>query len=255
MKKIMNVNFFMGVILALAIGLPVIIHILFKIDCNCNMLVSTWSSGEILQYCGTILAAILAILGVYKTLQENRKKNERTEILQVRPYLTSSLKGYASCKEIADELRDSDALMCTYECEGTGGFWLSDISGQRLLFEKFGKCDSVSDYFIFSYKIRNIGLGPAMRMKYRINGKSFVPDCSLPEKEELYLYTMIDKEIITSDSGLIVNVELEYSNILDNVSYKQSESFGVDYVAEEDIYMWNQAFENQLSDQLIVSES
>ena len=59
-----------------------------------------------------------------------------------------------------------------------------------------------------------------MRMKYRINGKSFVPDYSLPEKEALYLYTMIDKEMITSGSGLIVNVELEYSNILDNVDYK-----------------------------------
>ena len=70
--------------------IPAIIHILYKLDFEIDFLYSTWSSGEILQYCGAVMTAILAIIGIYYTLKENRKNNLEQTIIETKPYMRTN---------------------------------------------------------------------------------------------------------------------------------------------------------------------
>lgn len=250
----MNIKFkkVFGIALLICVLIPIIIHFCFKVECNNTLFVSTWKSGDMLQYCGTVLAALIAIIGVYLTLDDNRNKNEQNMILNVRPYLNSFMSGYQEVGEIMEDLTESQATACIYTDGVRYSFKLSTFKGQKELHRMFQNNKIDSEYFIFYYEIQNIGLGPAMRLQFKINENDLMAPVNLPEKENRGIYVFVEKELIVSQKRLSIDINLIYSDILEKKKYEQNESFEVFY-DEDEMPNWVRGFENELSPQRIIN--
>ncbi|WP_034487789.1 hypothetical protein [Butyrivibrio fibrisolvens] len=81
------------VIVIAVIAGPIIIHLLFK-TVGPSWLVAKWSAGEILQYYGTIITAIIAIAGLYLTFQDNRRSIREQSRLDKLPYFSLTTLNY-----------------------------------------------------------------------------------------------------------------------------------------------------------------
>lgn len=215
----MNIKFkkVFGIALLICVLIPIIIHFCFKIECNNTIFVSTWKSGDMLQYCGTVLAALIAIIGVYLTLDDNRNKNEQNMILNVRPYLNTKIKGYECIDFALTDMYSSSDVACWFDCGASICFSLDPESINSELEEKvYCDCESnrqISNCFIFSYKITNIGLGPAMQLHLKINNQGVYLPLDLQEKDCLSLYIMISKQLFLEDKYK-ATLELLYNDIL-----------------------------------------
>lgn len=71
-------------------GVPLIIHILFKIKAPNSFWVAEWSAGDLLSYYGSILAflgtVVLGILALYQNHIIKIEADRRTELLEQREY-------------------------------------------------------------------------------------------------------------------------------------------------------------------------
>lgn len=83
----------MLVIAIVVIAGPLIIHILFKMI-GPSWLVAEWSAGEMLQYYGMIITAIIAIAGLYLTFQDNRRGIREQSRLDKLPYFSLTTLNY-----------------------------------------------------------------------------------------------------------------------------------------------------------------
>lgn len=88
MHKITNNAKHLIIILFFAVTIgPLLIHVLFKVDAS-SWLGAEWTAGDMLQYYGTIVAASIAIYGVYLTFQDNRRAIGEQGRLNKLPYFS-----------------------------------------------------------------------------------------------------------------------------------------------------------------------
>ena len=135
------------VLLALIIIIPVIIHILFKFDFGIEVLNATWSSGDILQYTGTILASLLAIAGVYFTIKESRINNLENKIIENKPYLKTKITQLRAFDEI-ETLKENKNIVCIWDRDGTCSFSLSNMQGKQELIS-YNEKHTIRNNFMF----------------------------------------------------------------------------------------------------------
>lgn len=69
---------------AVVVFIPLVIHLLYALGDSCPLIISHWSAGDLLTYCGTLLAAAIAILGVYWSLRNNRREQEKQRLASKR---------------------------------------------------------------------------------------------------------------------------------------------------------------------------
>ncbi|PPK80637.1 hypothetical protein BXY41_106227 [Lacrimispora xylanisolvens] len=80
----------LGIVTALLfviiIGIPIIIHICFKISAPYEFLVADWDSGSVLSYYGSVLGflgtVILSILALYQNQEIKKEADKRSELLE-----------------------------------------------------------------------------------------------------------------------------------------------------------------------------
>ncbi|OYO99747.1 hypothetical protein CG709_11745, partial [Lachnotalea glycerini] len=85
MKKLIDWiknNLLISVLFAL-IGVPLLIHIIYKIPAPSNLFITTWNdgAGEILSYYGIVLSCIATSYLTYFAIQQSGKANELSERL------------------------------------------------------------------------------------------------------------------------------------------------------------------------------
>ena len=83
-------------------GVPLIIHVLFKIKAPNSFWVAEWSAGDLLSYYGSILAflgtVVLGILALYQNHIIKIEADRRTELLEQREYEKKYAKIYCGTK-------------------------------------------------------------------------------------------------------------------------------------------------------------
>ncbi len=87
-----NKGLLKGILLCCAVAvipLPVIL-VAYSVGECCLPAVVPWTAGEMLSYCGTLGAALVAIFGVYWSLRENSRAQERQVRDDAAPFLRSS---------------------------------------------------------------------------------------------------------------------------------------------------------------------
>lgn len=88
MKRNKKEYFILIIILSILIlGVPVIFNTLYKIHSNINFFVAEWSCGELLTYYGSILGALLAVVGVYFTIKDSKKARDAEFHNNVLPFI------------------------------------------------------------------------------------------------------------------------------------------------------------------------
>ncbi len=80
------------ILIAVILG-PLIIHILYKLQ-GPVWLVAEWSAGDLLQYYGMFMTALIAIGGLYLTFQDNRKGIREQSRLDQLPYFSLTTLNY-----------------------------------------------------------------------------------------------------------------------------------------------------------------
>ena len=78
------------IIFMVIFGVPLIIHILFKLHPNVDFFVAEWTAGELLSYYGSILAflgtVILGALSLYQNQIIKQESDKRTALLEQREH-------------------------------------------------------------------------------------------------------------------------------------------------------------------------
>lgn len=97
---------------------PVVIMILYSVDRNKPFLVTPWSAGEMLSYCGVFGAAVIAIFGVYWSLRTDRQAQERLIREESAPFFAAIfLEQKNKRSSFGEELRNANRAQNTQEGE------------------------------------------------------------------------------------------------------------------------------------------
>lgn len=76
-----------GSIIIFWVLIPLIINLAFKIDAVTSIFAAEWSAGDVLSFYGSIIAAVVTIIGVYITIDYSRKNFDEDEMNRIRPYM------------------------------------------------------------------------------------------------------------------------------------------------------------------------
>ena len=79
-KKHKKVVIILGIIIGTIVVVPFIVHCLFKIYLN-NFWSATWSAGDALSYCGTIISSLITAYLAYVAVNLSKKANQISERL------------------------------------------------------------------------------------------------------------------------------------------------------------------------------
>ena len=231
-------------LLLLIVGIPVLINCLFKIHPTISFFSAEWNAGDALGFYGTLLASLIAIAGVYLSInyaQENYRKDERNRQL---PYLAltymqkdSRFNLFDSAFTQASENRDDvESYYAEYRLDRVyivitkdGIEYRKKLDGkQNSILQQGGltwdteekaKVLRPHNYISLPFEIENVGNGAAIDFKLAFNKN----DC--PNRRAVSLYTLkcgskvyfhifsdLESESILGD----YNLDLEYSDILCN---------------------------------------
>lgn len=75
------------IIIFLLFVIPFLINVFFQYQAPLRWLEATWGSGDLLSFYGSVLTGILAILGVFWTVQYSKKQYKEDNINRVLPYI------------------------------------------------------------------------------------------------------------------------------------------------------------------------
>ena len=74
-------------IIIIFVTIPVVIHFLYSCSLN-SLFESKWGSGDLLNYCGTVIAIVVSYLGVLKTIQNSHDIHKENILNPVKPYIS-----------------------------------------------------------------------------------------------------------------------------------------------------------------------
>lgn len=246
MNKIKKIYIIITLIIILII-IPLSIHLLYKLDMKLDILTPTWSSGEILQYYGSIIGALLAIGGVVVTLEHNRQENKKTMKQNVRPYLDTIITEIKEEKEI-DDIFNRDEVVCFYDRSIIQTQKLNSSIGKDFFDNHWFKGEGYKKFYIFKYEIQNVGLGSAINCKVKINKRTIVHSINIHCEKNLTLYIFIRRNYIENNEDITIDVY--FKDMFEDVVYKQSDI--LHFQIDIDGYMYFfQNIEDSLPNQVV----
>lgn len=243
---------FLCITLISIILVPIVIHIMYKIDFGIELLYSTWSSGEILQYCGSILTAILAIIGVYYTIKVNRQNDLENKIIESRPYLRTNFIQLLSFEEL-ESINDNLNRVCLWNESGSMSFNLNNNQTKMHFINSYGSYKFLDENMIICYEIENIGLGNAMNFSLSINENIFFPELIICKNEKIRIYILLHKKIIGT-TGIKISIVLNYDDVININKYEQKESLFINYNKKDKTYTYYREFDDELSEPYIIEK-
>lgn len=239
------------VLISLCIIIPIILHILFKLDFGIDFLYATWSCGDILQYSGSILAALLAIFGVYYTLKESRQYELSKKVLENKPYFRTTFVRLTDLQEY-ETLTENKNRICIWNKETVASFNLKNIQSKREFISFFEK-NNLEKYVSICYDIENIGVGNAINFNLKIGDNKFFPKLIICSGESVRVYLLIEKRIF-ANYGQEFLFTLTYEDIIKVNVYEQSERFFITYDKETDDIIYQRDFRDELSEPLSIEK-
>lgn len=231
---------------------PILIHICYSLELQYEFFKSKWGCGDILQYCGAIITALVAIEGVYISLKENRKNNLENKILEHRPYLKSSIINLCSFIEL-EKIKDNNNLVWVWDEISTNLYSLSNVYGKQQIENLNYKTDIQDNFIILVYDLDNIGLGHALNFNFTINLTSVFDKEIICKNEKKRLYILISKKLIR-ENGMYLDFYLEYKDIIDVNIYSQREKIFINYDKAKKESIFNVSSVDGLSEPLIIEK-
>ncbi len=245
------------------IVIPVLINVVFKIDFEIEFLRAEWDAGDALSFYGVLLAAFLAVYGVYLSIDYSNR-NYRDDLRnQVLPFFAvNSLKTKASNNWL-NSIMDNEETPKKIETQGYREYKITDYNfaledGKIVIYNgltnaqqkvldnagfKWIKNGGVmmcvaSDHICQPLEIENVGNGAAISFRIGFNRKD------TPEKDRKYAYAIPIKvgekimvHIFSEDCGKNSPnlgdyvLDMHYKDIYGN-EYSQQHDINLDYSDE-----------------------
>lgn len=92
------------IVVVLIVAFPLLIHILFSNKAPNDFWSAKWEAGDMLQYIGTIISAVIAIIGIGVTIRYTQKQYHDDVVNGVLPYLSIEV-----LKQDVDDIDESDS--------------------------------------------------------------------------------------------------------------------------------------------------
>lgn len=172
---------------------PIVINILFKLHLSIEYFKAEWDASAALSYYGAIIAAVIAIYGIFITIQYSQKsykddvRNRSMPFIVIDVLRTSSYRTLFSSnntRSVAEQtegyreykLMDYYCILENGEIEYRTGLTKSqqkllNDGGFRMVSCEGRICAQVVDEVCIPFEIENIGNGAAIRMRYGVNRK------------------------------------------------------------------------------------
>ncbi len=245
-----------GLVLVGLIGIPLLIHILFKIEAPCPFLVAEWSAGDVLAFYGVLVGAVVAIAGVYFSIVAGQKNYHDDVINQCRPFMTMEAR-YYKAENITEIKPDNDqshpqkplqefeeyALEKLYYVIQKGNVQikenLTEVQQRHVKYSGFGAREIVpggksvytTKMLYLPLEIENVGNGAAVSFSVGINNST------LDEKKHMFsrpkslkvgqkFYISIYSENMDRDNYGEYTVCISYYDILGN-GYEQNYKYKI----------------------------
>ena len=236
---------------------PVIINSLFKLHTSLDFFVAEWDASAMLSYYGTIIAAVIAIYGIFITIQYSQKSYKDDvrnrsmpfiviDILKTSYYrnlmkpnnteaVTEQLEGYREYK-----LTDYYCILDKGKIEYKTGLTkiqqdLLNNGGIGLVTCKNDVSMKAENEICIPFEIENVGNGTAIRMRYGINRKKtcdvnrrYLPVISLKQGTPIILHIFSeDCSKNSSNLGQYI-LSFYYEDIYSN-RYEQHFDINIEY--------------------------
>lgn len=261
-----SIKYILIILLILIILIPVIINILFKFDLNIWWIESEWTAGDALNFFGTIVGAIIGILGVYVTV-EFAQKNYREDLKnQILPFFSINFltKQCISSNifEINDsiEVNEEDDTVCVEDYKefrlrkvhfiltSNDIYIRTNLNREQIELirnngvQKHRKKDgeiiiSTTQVFSQAIELENVGKGAAINVRIGINRvetndneKILLMPINLKPNE--FFYLNIFSENLTKHILGEYILEINYSDIYNN-NYIQEYYFEISFINKD----------------------
>lgn len=245
------------------IVIPVLINVVFKIDFGIEFLRAEWDAGDALSFYGVLLAAFLAVYGVYLSIDYSNR-NYRDDLRnQVLPFFSvNSLKTKASNNWL-NPIMEKEEIPKKNEIQGYREYKITDynfaLEGGRIalydgITEKQQKVlDNAgfkwvnnggvtmcvaSDHICHPLEIENVGNGAAISFRIGFNRKDtlakdrkYAPAIPIKVGEKIMVH--IFSEDCGNDSPNLGDyiLDMHYKDIYGN-EYSQQHDINLDYSNE-----------------------
>ena len=175
---------------------PIIINYLYKLHVSVDFFVAEWDAAAMLSYYGTIVAAVIAIFGIFVTIRYSQKSYKEDVRNRSMPFIVIDILKASSYRNFFNFLKSEDIETKPKQTEGYREYKLTDYycilengkieykteltKTQQELLNNGGisivHCENSNilqnkDYVCIPIEIENVGNGTAIRMRYGINSK------------------------------------------------------------------------------------
>lgn len=262
MKEWMKKNYkILLVVMGFVLIGPIVINSLFKLHKSLAFFVAEWDASAMLSYYGTIIAAVIAIYGIFITIQYSQKSYKDDVRDRSMPFIVIDMLKTSSYRNL---MKSNNIETTTEPIEGYREYKLTDYycildkgkiqyktcltkSQQELLNKgvmnwvprENGGTMQVTNEICIPFEIENIGNGTAIRMRYGINRKEtrdadrkYLPVISLKQSTPMMLH-IFSEDCSKNSLNLGQYVLLFYYEDIYSNRYEQHFDISIEYDEEK----------------------
>lgn len=187
---LMVVALFSAIIfIALIVYVPLIVHILYKIEAPIPWFTTSWTPDGLLSYIGSTLGALLGALAtivvVFLNIEFIRSNQKKERKHSIKPHLATYTNAISNSHETRKEKNITYLL---YPLDGN--------IGSRLTRPDDLDENKTNEYLMVQYGIENVGGGSAINIDFSVDHKKAVPPFSLAVNGRVCFILIIYKELV-----------------------------------------------------------
>ena len=249
------------VVLAFVIIGPIIINCLFKLHPSREFFVAEWDASAMLSYYGTIIAAVIAIYGIFITIRYSQKSYKDDVRDRTMPFIVIDM---LKTRSRTNLFKSKDTKICAKQVEGYYEYKLTDYycilengvirystgltktqqelldnGGMRWVYSENGGSLQVVDDICVPFEFENVGNGAAIRMRYGLNRKEtiehdrkYLPVLSLKPNTPMMFHLFSENCSENSENLGRYVLSFYYDDIYSN-SYEQYFEISIEYDKEK----------------------
>lgn len=218
-KKHKTLILILGIVLILTP--PILIHILFSIYPNHDILVAKWSAGELLNYFGSIIGAIATIIAVVMTIIYTKYSQDEQNILQVKPYLQSEYIPIFKYTDLDGEYVHQHTFI-TIEKGLTTSSYDEPFLLKPLKNNSENKFEFFQNNYMFKYRLKNVGANSSTNIKWTLNNEPLIPEFAISTGKTKEFIIIISKSVLENNKKDL-RLEFIYDDVLSMATYSQKE--------------------------------
>lgn len=197
---------------------PFLVNAIFKIHLQHSAFSAEWSPDGYLGYIGSLLGAAATIIAVRMTILNEKKQQEKNQILASRPWLVSETELLNSNEEIQEEANGSVIFVAL-----NGDLFGSSKNAPYMI--RKGKHEINKTDCAIKYTLENVGGNTATGLRITLDGYPLFPDFALARDHKKELIFLLPLKTDEHESTYVL--KFRYGDIVSQTMYSQTEALNI----------------------------